>query len=740
MNRFIFYFFIIYSLNNHAQQSMNMNLLSVKSYTSDLNDIWGYSSDNGEYALVGLYDGISVVNITNPSSPIDLGFYPGPSSMWRDIKTYGAYLYCINETGGGLQILNLEQVIYGVSNPTYIENTNLNFTTAHNLYIDENGILYVFGSDYNIGGAMMFDLESSPENPIFLGNYSGSYFHDGMVRGDTLWGAAIYNGEFSVVDVLDKSDPVLLATQSTPNNFTHNCWISDDGNTLFTTDEVSGAYVTSYDVSNLNDIEELDRIQSWSTNNNVIPHNTHVNGDFLITSYYTDGISIIDASQPSCLIEVAYYDTSDGYSGSGFNGAWGAYPFLPSRNILVSDIENGLYVLEPKYTNASFLEGYVTNIVNGAPISNVSIQISGSNNPSLSELNGFYETGIANSGTYDVFVNASGYLSQTLSVTLSSEYTTQLNVELTASGCMDSLACNFNPFAVFDDGSCAELDECGDCGGNGPAPGYDCEGNCISGETLNIEMIDSYGDGWNGNTITINQISFSFSSGYNAQETLCYDPYISCLDVVCDGGTWQEEVSWVLSDQNGNELLTGGAPYLDVYCFPEQSTCQTIDFSAGWTIFSTFILSTDLAIDVLLSPLNLLDNLVIVKDVNGTAYLPNWDFNGIGDLDFKQAYLVKTNSAQSIDFCGEQLLPEQQPISLNEGWSMFAYLRLNPANTALVMNDIVDYIVLVKDVMGNAYVPQCDFNGIGDLESGKGYLIKMSSDQTLNYLSNELEY
>ena len=740
MNRFLFYFLLIYSLKNYAQQSMNMNLLSVQSYSSDLNDIWGYSSDNGEYALVGLYDGISVVNITNPSSPIDLGFYPGPSSMWRDIKTYGDYLYCINETGGGLQILNLEQVIYGVSNPTYIENMSLDFTTAHNLYIDENGVLYVFGSNYSNGGAMMFDLVSSPENPIFLGNYSGSYFHDGMVRGDTLWGGAIYNGEFSVVDVSDKSNPVLLATQSTPNNFTHNCWISDDGNTLFTTDEVSGAYVTSYDVSNLNDIEELDRIQAWSTNTNVIPHNTHVNGDFLITSYYTDGVSVVDASQPSNLIEVAYYDTSDGYSGSGFNGAWGAYPFLPSGNILVSDIENGLYVLEPKYTNASFLEGYVTNSVNGAPISNVSIQISSSNNPSLSELNGFYETGVANSGTYDVFITASGYLSQTISVTLSSEYTTQLNVELTASGCMDPLACNFNPLALVDDGSCAELDECGDCGGNGPAPGYDCEGNCISGETLNIEMIDSYGDGWNGNTITINQISFGFSTGYNAQETLCYDPSTSCFDVVCDGGTWQEEVSWVLSDENGNELLTGGAPYSDVYCFSEQASCQTIDFSAGWTIFSTYIQPTDLAIDVLLSPLNISDNLVIVKDVNGTAYLPDWDFNGIGDLDFKEAYLVKTNSAQSIDFCGEQLLPEQQPIVLNEGWNMFAYLRLYPANTVLVMDGIVDYIVLVKDVMGNAYIPQFDFNGIGDLESGKGYLVKMTSDQTLNYLSNDQEY
>ena len=31
------------------------------------------------------------------------------------------------------------------------------------------------------------------------------------------------------------------------------------------------------------------------------------------------------------------------------------------------------------------------------------------------------------------------------------------------------------------------------------------------------------------------------------------------------------------------------------------------------------------------------------------------------------------------------------------------------------------------------FIPQFDFNGIGDLESGKGYLAKMTSNQTLNY-------
>ena len=856
------FLFSIFQLQ--AQQSLNMNLISSYSYSSDLSDVWGYATNQGEYALVGLYDGISILDVTNPSSPNELGYFPGPSSMWRDLKAYGDYVYCINETGGGLQILNIAELISGDSNPTYIENTSLGFTTAHNIYVDEQGYLYVFGSSYSNGGAMIFDLNSNPENPTLLGNYSGSYFHDGMVRGDTLWGGAIYNGVFSVVDVSNPSSPTLMATEPTPNSFTHNCWISDDGNTVFTTDEVSGAYVTAYDVSDLNNIEELDRIQAWSDDTDVIPHNTHVAGDFLVTSYYTDGVSVVDASNPSNLIEVGYYDTSPGYTGSGFNGAWGTYPFLPSGNILVSDIENGLYIIEPKYGNASFIEGYITNSVTEAPLSNVTVQIVGSNNPSLTALNGFYETGMANAGTYEMIVTAAGYSSQTITVSISPESIVQMDIELIPTGCMDSDACNYNPFALTDDGSCAEFDECGDCGGNGPNPGYDCDGNCLTGETLNISMSDSYGDGWNGSNLIVNGVSVTLESGSSGEEVLCFDstedcnevtvsegswpsevswtisdsdgnilltggaPYsgafgtadcgstpvpgctdaealnynaaateddgsceypidceglptltislvdsygdgwngniltindqtftiedgaeetattcvdlsLDCISVTCDGGSWQEEVSWIIS-LGETILLSGGAPYTGEYCESDPSTCQTINFNEGWSIFSTYILSENMILPELLSPLNNLDNLIIVKDIEGNSYLPTFDFNGIGEVDFKQGYLVKVNNSQTLEFCGLQMLPELNPINLNEGWNMFSYLRTAPADTEAVFMDIQDYVVIVKNNVGEAYLPSWDFNGIGDLEPGKGYVVKMTESQTLNYLSNSLEY
>ena len=121
-------------------------------------------------------------------------------------------------------------------------------------------------------------------------------------------------------------------------HFTHNAWVSDDGNYVFTTDETSDAYIGSYDISSVSNIQEVDRIQS-NPGSNSIPHNTHVDGDFLVTSWYRDGTTVHDISDPTNLVQVAYYDSYSG-SGNGFDGCWGTYPFLPSGNIISSDINS----------------------------------------------------------------------------------------------------------------------------------------------------------------------------------------------------------------------------------------------------------------------------------------------------------------------------------------------------------------------------------------------------------------
>lgn len=54
---------------------------------------------------------------------------------------------------------------------------------------------------------------------------------------------------------------------------------------------------------------------------------------------------------PRCalLVAIAFFDT-DAISDHTpvFSGAWGSYPYFKSGNVVVSDLEQGLFVLRPE--------------------------------------------------------------------------------------------------------------------------------------------------------------------------------------------------------------------------------------------------------------------------------------------------------------------------------------------------------------------------------------------------------
>ncbi|MCR9173569.1 MAG: choice-of-anchor B family protein [bacterium] len=426
-----------------ANAQLNLSLVGQLDYESEFNgqrgdcsDIWGYVDPNGhEYAIVGNQNGTSIVDIsTDPTNPTEVFFSPGATTIWRDMKVYGTTAYITNEGGNGLKIIDLSNLPGPITNNDVYQftGTNFPFSTAHNIFIDvPAGRAYITGADWSEGGAIILDLTQDQLNPVELGAYDDYYMHDIYVRNDTLWGGAINDGFFTVVDVSNPANCTTMATQITPSTFSHNVWLSDDGNTLYTTDEVEDAYIAAYDVSDLNNIVETDRIQS-SPGQDVIPHNVFVhNQDFLVTSYYRDGVTIHDCSNPNNLVEVGFYDTSPAFSGGGFNGCWGVYPYLPSGYIIASDIENGCFVLNPTYTAASFLEGNITDASNSNPINNATIDITAANVVDNSDLSGDYLSGVATAGTYDVTYSKLGYVSQTITgVTLTSGQTTIQDVAL----------------------------------------------------------------------------------------------------------------------------------------------------------------------------------------------------------------------------------------------------------------------------------------------------------------------
>ena len=427
--------FLLACMATLSFSQLNMTLLDQVNYGDNANDIWGWVDpvDSTEYALVGLRNGFSIVDLSDPTDVQEVQFIPGPMSTWRDIKTWGNHAYVTNETSNGVLVVDLSGA---PDNITWFEWTpNLpglgTLSTCHNLYIDEFGYCYLSGCNLNSGGMLIVDVFSDPGNPQLVAPAPAVYSHDVYARDNYMYASEIYAGALSIYDVSDKQNITLLASQPTPFNFTHNAWLNDAGTVVFTTDERPNAPVAAYDISDLNDIVELDQFRPIETlGAGVIPHNVHVWEDWLIISYYTDGGIIVDASRPDNLIEVGNWDTFLGGNG-GFSGAWGAYPFLPSGLVLLTDIGNGLYVCGADYVRACWLEGKVTDLVTGAPIFGAEVEIASTQaNFANTNLVGEYKTGQAIAGTFDVTFTAVGYYPKTVSANLENGVLTTLNVQL----------------------------------------------------------------------------------------------------------------------------------------------------------------------------------------------------------------------------------------------------------------------------------------------------------------------
>jgi len=184
----IFFFFPLFVF---PQSGWNMNLLGSFDYETNhntkCNDIWGWEDGNGnEYALVGLESGFSCVDVTNPSSPTEMFFISDITSIWRDIKSWGNYAYITTEAISGLLIVDLTDMtgntFWHVSNfvsPSGLD--TVEFTSAHNIYIDENGIAYIFGARNNgvsvaNRGAIFLDVNANATSPEYLENGLANIF------------------------------------------------------------------------------------------------------------------------------------------------------------------------------------------------------------------------------------------------------------------------------------------------------------------------------------------------------------------------------------------------------------------------------------------------------------------------------------------------------------------------------------------------------------------------------------
>lgn len=439
MRPFLFLIALLYT-SQLAAQNINTVFRSKMTFPNEtLANCWHYAADGKEYALLGAAKGLIIVDVTNPDAPQQIVQIPGPNNLWKEIKTYQHYAYIVSEGGQGIQIVNLNNLPSpNLAFKYYKGNGAVNnqLNKIHALHIDlTKGFLYAWGGDLFGGGAKIFNLNPDPYNPTYVGKYDNlNYIHDGFVDNDMMYAAHIYSGFFSIVNMANKNMPVLLNTQSTPDNFTHNTWLTDDRKTLLTTDERTNTFLAAYDVSDPDNIRFLDKIQSNPGSQSIV-HNTHIRNDFAITSWYKDGFTIVDVSRPANLVQVGNHDTYAG-SGNGFEGCWGVDPFLPSGTIIASNINaagtsNGeMWLVTPNYVRACHLEGIIRDVDTQLPLFNVNVKLLNSTVNLQTNINGEFKHGQLQSGYYTLEVTAPGFQTYTTTVFLQNGELTYLEIDL----------------------------------------------------------------------------------------------------------------------------------------------------------------------------------------------------------------------------------------------------------------------------------------------------------------------
>ena len=323
--------------------------------------------------------------------------------------------------------------------------------------------------------------------------------------------------------------------------------------------------------------------------------------------------------------------------------------------------------------------------------------------------------------------------------------------EMACAGCTDPDALNYDEYADWDDGSCEY---------NNSEPNWNYT-NTGTNHTLVLQedmLTDLFGTpissgDWIGAFFEVDgELLCGGYAVWEGSTTVIPAQGDDLTTDFQDGFTTGESFQWMVWDASENMIITVNATYTE----EDQSTFvpngisaitsliaapliseQEVELITGWNMFSTYMSNEDMTVENICLPY--VQDVVIVKNNVGDAYLPEWDFDGIGVLIPGQGYQAKMTANHTFIFEGDYLTPEDHPIILTEGWNMIAYLRTESAPTIEVFTNI-DELVIVKDNLGMAYLPEYDFDGIGNMQAGKGYQVKVLSEQILEYLPNDVEY
>ncbi len=346
---------------------------------------WVHPTTLHEYGVIGSTAGTYIIDVTDPANLIQSDYIPHrqTDAIWHEYKTFGNYLYIISDDGGNnsLQIADLSTL---PDSANVIYDSNSIFTHSHTLFIDGSK-LYVasVSSTGNFSSMNVYSL-ANPALPSLLRRLDDDFpaigsVHDMFVSNDTVYASCGYDGLyiFHYDEILNQFVNLGSLTNFPTSRYNHSSDLSPDHQILYMCDEVPDGM--PFSIVDVSDISNPTVLSTMSTNPGCTPHNPYVEGDLLYMAAYQDGLYVYDISTPASPVQIGYFDThpqnpTGTYPSPAYQGCWAAYTKLPSGNILASDMQLGLFVLD--------VSGLPTSIKNEKLNTGISIYPS----PAINEL------------------------------------------------------------------------------------------------------------------------------------------------------------------------------------------------------------------------------------------------------------------------------------------------------------------------------------------------------------------
>lgn len=291
-----------------------------------------------------------------------------------------------------------------------VHNGKQYFERAHAMWIDGNR-LYCSSVTYSTGAYSSMNIYSlaTPTAPTLLRqlNQDASFIsqvHDMYARNDTIYASCGNQGLylFKFNSGINTFTQVGSYTGYPTAGYNHSSFLTQNAKYLVFCDEVPASLpIHIVDVQNFSNITNVQTFKPFAA---TTPHNPYLIGnDIAIVSCYEDGLNIYNISTPTNVCLTGYFDTypqAGGHNGLAYSpqvyrGNWGAYPYLPSGNIITNDMQNGVFIL-----NASAAYSYSTCIP---------LNVKNNNSPTNSNLI-FYPNPASNRIAVNYYNNSKSFL------------------------------------------------------------------------------------------------------------------------------------------------------------------------------------------------------------------------------------------------------------------------------------------------------------------------------------------